>query len=97
MIMNRLPGYDKNLGRSELAAFLALGLAGATLTMLAFFSGLESAGGPNHSSVSAPRTEAVNQKQPNEPELTLTNVLFIRPPAASGQAPPAGSLAAPEG
>ncbi len=95
--MNRLPRYDKSTGWSELAAFLVLGLAGATLTGLSFFNGLKFAGEPDPRStlVWTQRMEVV--KQSGKTNLPLTNILFIQPPAPAGQAPPSRSLAAPQG
>src|SRR5258706_7718823 len=97
--MNRLPRYDKSTGWSELAAFLVLGLAGATLTGLAFFNGLKFASEPDARSAlgSTQRIEMVNEEQIGKTNLPLTNILFIQPPATSGQAPPSRSLAAPQG
>lgn len=93
--MQRLPRYDKDTGRSEFAAYLALGLAGATLTVQAFFGGLQPGGEPSLSTGIIPteQTEVVIEKT----NLLLTNVLFIQAPTPAGQAPPVRSLAAPQG
>ena len=93
--MKRLPRYDKDTGRSELAAFFALGMAGATLTVVAFLNGMQPASPPSPPSELVPkaRTELVAEKT----NLLLTNVLFIQQPASSGQGTPSRSLAAPQG
>ena len=93
--MKRLPRYDNNTGRSELAAYLALGMAGAALTVQAFFGGLQlaSESEPHSTQATSERNEVVVEKT----NVLLTNVLFIQPPTPAGQAPPLRSLAAPQG
>ena len=97
--MKRLPGYDKNTGRSEQVAFLALALAAASLTLLAFFNDLQTAGEPEHRPVlgSSQPVATTDEEQSNGTNLAQTNVSFIQTSAPSGQAPPHRSLAAPEG
>ena len=96
--MKRLPAYDNKTAWPELAAFLALGLAGATLTGLAFFSGPRLASAPNgvHESVPTQRMEAVNEEQNQGTNLALTNVLLIRSASPAGQSPLRSSVAAPQ-
>ena len=93
--MKRLPRYDNNIGRSELAAYLALGMAGAALTVQAFFGGLQPASEPKLRSMQA--TSERNEVVVEKTNVLLTNILFIQQPASSGQAPPLRSLAAPQG
>ena len=70
--MKRLPEYDNHTGRLELVAYLALGLAGATLTGLSFFNGASASSGPNAlvSSPSTQRIEMVNEAQAKKYPLT---------------------------
>src|SRR2546423_4505790 len=89
--VKRLPEYDNHTGRLELVAYLALGLAGATLTGLSFFNGASASSGPNAlvSSPSTQRIEMVNEAPGKEVPPHLTNIILLQSPTSSGQAPPA--------
>jgi hypothetical protein len=97
--MKRLPHYDKNTGWLELGAYLALGLAGATLTGLSFFNGMTSVSqtNPVAGPVSSQHMHVVNEKSEKATSLLVTNANFVRPPSSAGRAPPAGAVAAPQG
>jgi len=97
--MKRLPNYDKNTGWLELSAYLALGLAGACLTGISFFDGSKSVGESNTSAGPGSKLpiEMVNETPGKELPVHLTNVIFLQSPASAGQAPPARTVAAPQG